>query len=55
MLRKIIFFAVTSGLAARAFRHFRQQRDGIGAPPAKAAVRVWENEGGSLKPSPADR
>jgi hypothetical protein len=51
MLRKLLVFAVTSGLAAKAFNHWRGQR------PLRAsrrdgridrdAVQRWDDEGGA--------
>jgi hypothetical protein len=34
MLRKLIIFAITSGLAAKAYRSYTAKRDSAGTPPA---------------------
>jgi hypothetical protein len=53
MLKKILFFAVTSGLAARAYKAYLNKRDGLAAPTAHPeALKVWEDEGGALRPQP---
>ena len=52
MLRKILLLAVTSGLAARAYRAYTQHRAQPGKPVDKEALKIWEDEGGALKPQP---
>jgi hypothetical protein len=55
MLRKILLLAVTSGLAARAYRAYTQHRAQTAKPVDKEAVKVWEDEGGALKTQPGPR
>jgi len=55
MLRKILLLAVTSGLAARAYRAYTQHRAQTAKPIDKEAVKVWEDEGGALKTQPGPR
>lgn len=48
MLRKVLWFAVTSGLAAKLYRGFNEQRArkrGMTVEPSP--IKRWENEGGA--------
>jgi hypothetical protein len=49
MLRKIIMFAITSGLAARAWNAWRQRETGSRTRRAadRDAINTWETEGGT--------
>jgi hypothetical protein len=58
MLRKLIVFAVTSGLAAKAFNHFRGQRTLQSTRPTgrmdRDAVQRWDDEGGATAAARSD-
>ena len=48
MLRKIIMFAITSGLAAKAWGAWRERNGSRRASRAdRDAINTWETEGGS--------
>jgi hypothetical protein len=51
MLRKLMVFAVTSGLAAKALQHWRAQRlqraSRRGSGLDRDAVQRWDDEGGA--------
>ena len=50
MLRKLMVFAVTSGLAAKALQHWRAQRQQRAARRGgieRDAVQRWDDEGGA--------
>jgi len=50
MLRKLMVFAVTSGLAAKALQHWRAQRLQRAARRSgveRDAVQRWDDEGGA--------
>lgn len=50
MLRKLIWFAITSGLAAQAWKAWREHhahRAGRDAAVPPEAIHTWEGEGGS--------
>lgn len=50
MFRKILMFAITSGLAARAYKAWKTPRQAaprVGRNTPEA-LQVWEDEGGTL-------
>lgn len=51
MLRKILMFAVTSGLTMQLVRHLSRRKAQREARLDRAAVRTWEEEGGAVKPA----
>lgn len=58
MLKKILVFAIGSGLAASAWRalsgRLRRQRSARLQQAEREQIRRWEDEGGAVAP-PADR
>lgn len=50
MLRKLVVFLISSGLAAKGVQYFREQRARQRRGVEREAVQRWENEGGSRKP-----
>ena len=54
MIRKLALFAISSGLAAAALKRWLDRTPATAPrPPERAEVQRWEDEGGSLPPSPA--
>jgi hypothetical protein len=57
MWTKLIMFAVTSGLAAKALRLWmereHERRLARERLQARQALQRWEDEGGTLRPAPA--
>lgn len=48
MLRKVLWFAVTSGLAAKLYRSYNEQRARTRVTTTEAnPLKRWENEGGA--------
>ena len=54
MWKKVLMFALTSGLAASAWKALEQrwsrQREQRGRHAEREQIREWENEGGALLP-----
>ena len=51
MLRKILMFTVTSGLAMQLVRNLSRRKAQREALLDREAVRTWEEEGGAVKPA----
>ncbi|WP_421888093.1 hypothetical protein [Methylibium sp.] len=56
MLRKILVFTLTSGLAVQLVRGLSRRKARRDAQIDREAVRTWEEEGGAVRPAePAAR
>ncbi|WP_428416023.1 hypothetical protein [Methylibium sp.] len=51
MLRKILMFTLTSGLAVQLVRSLSRRKAQRDALLDRDAVRTWEDEGGAVKPA----
>jgi hypothetical protein len=51
MLRKILMFTLTSGLALQLVRGLSRRKAERDALVDREAVRTWEDEGGAVKPA----
>lgn len=51
MLRKILMFTLTSGLALQLVRSLSRRKAQRDALLDREAVRTWEDEGGAVKPA----